>query len=289
MDRLIEAGDKVIAISEDDDTVKAQTNVPPIDTAVIRAATTSEVRPERTLVLGWNWRVTKILNELNAYVAPGSTAVVVAERDDADAIIARECPSLPKLAVTFRTGDITDRALLDALDVPSYDHVILLCDEGRAMEEADQRVLMTLLHLRDIEERSSSDVSIVSEMMDVRNRELADVTRADDFIVGDRLVSLLLAQVAENKELNALFADIFDPDGSEIYLKPAGNYVALGEPCSFYTVVESARRRGETAIGYRIKAESTDPAKSYGVRVNPKKSEKVRYAEADRVIVVAEN
>ena len=47
--------------------------------------------------------------------------------------------------------------------------------------------------------------SIVSEMLDVRNRELAEVARADDFIVSARVLSLLLAQIAETPEL----ADVF--------------------------------------------------------------------------------
>ena len=50
-------------------------------------------------------------------------------------------------------------------------------------------------------------------MLDLRNRELAEVTQADDFIVSDQLISLMLAQVAENKHLNAVFADLFDPRG----------------------------------------------------------------------------
>jgi ion channel POLLUX/CASTOR len=289
MDRRLEAGDRVIAISEDDDTVRISRCVPAIDSEAIRTAGPAERQPERTLILGWNWRVTKILTELNAYVAPGSTAMVVADREGAETEV-REASALPNLKVQYRHGDITERELLDALDVPSYHHVILLCDEKQSEQDADSRVLMTLLHLRDIHDRAGSrDFSIVSEMRDVRNRELADVTRADDFIVGERLVSLLLTQVAENKELNALFADIFDPDGSEIYLKPAAHYVTPGKPCNFYTVVESARRRGEAAIGYRIKAQSGDPERAYGVKVNPKKSDMVTFTEADRIVVVAEN
>ena len=46
-------------------------------------------------------------------------------------------------------------------------------------------------------------------MPDVRNRQLAEVTRADDFIVSDSLVSLLLSQIAENRDLNAVFGDLF--------------------------------------------------------------------------------
>ena len=44
-------------------------------------------------------------------------------------------------------------------------------------------------------------------MRDINNRSLAEVTQADDFIVSDKLVSLMLAQVSENKKL---MDDIFD-------------------------------------------------------------------------------
>ncbi len=74
---------------------------------------------------------------------------------------------------------------------------------------------------------------MVSEMIDIRNRNLADVTRADDFIVSDKLISLMLAQISENKQLNAVFTDIFDPEGSEIYLKPANAYIETGKTGQF--------------------------------------------------------
>jgi hypothetical protein len=125
-------------------------------------------------------------------------------------------------------------------------------------------------------------------MLDVRNRQLAEVTRADDFIVSDRIVSLMLAQISENKALNAVFADIFDPEGSEIYLKSAGDYVALDTPITFYTVLEAARRRGEVAIGYRRSETAALADQAYGVRLNPVKSEVVRFSPRDRVIVLAE-
>ena len=95
----------------------------------------------------------------------------------------------------------------------------------------------------------------------MRNRTLAEVTRADDFIVSDQLVSLYLTQVAENKALSVVFDDIFDAEGSEIYLRPIDGYVALERPLTFYTLVEAARRRGEIAIGYRIQAPPAMPPK----------------------------
>ena len=132
-------------------------------------------------------------------------------------------------------------------------------------------------------------LSIVSEMLDVGNRELAEVTQADDFIVSDKLISLLMAQVSENKFLNAVFNDLFDSDGSEIYLKPAADYISFGPPVNFHTVVEAARRRGESAIGYRKMAHANDSGKQYGVVVNPKKSQSISFVEGDLIIVVAED
>src|SRR5258705_13152532 len=98
-----------------------------------------------------------------------------------------------------------------------------------------------------------------------------------------------MSQLSENAELFDVFTDIFDPEGAEIYLKPVSDYVATGEPVNFYTVVEAARRRGETALGYRSTSEANDAGNAYGVHTNPKKSEKVTFAPEDKVIVIAEN
>ena len=103
------------------------------------------------------------------------------------------------------------------------------------------------------------------------------------------MISLMLSQSSENKYLNAVFTDIFDPEGSEIYLKPAGSYIMPGEPVNFYTVVEAARRKGEVAIGYRVAAECKNASMAYGVVVNPAKSKTIKLAPGDRIIVLAED
>ena len=54
------------------------------------------------------------------------------------------------------------------------------------------KTLVTLLHLRDIAERDETPFSIVSEMLDLRNRELAEVAGVDDFIISEHLVSLMM-------------------------------------------------------------------------------------------------
>ena len=95
--------------------------------------------------------------------------------------------------------------------------------------------------------------------------------------------------MTENKDLRALFDDIFDADGSEIYLKPASDYVKIGQPMTYWHVVESARQRGHAAIGYRQAAATTDASHGYGVSVNPNKNTTVTFTAEDRVIVIAED
>ena len=126
-------------------------------------------------------------------------------------------------------------------------------------------------------------------MLDSRNRDLAEAARADDFIVSDKLTSLMLTQVSENKELMAVFGELFAAGGAELYLKPATDYVAAGAAVNFYTILEAARRRGEIAIGYRLAQNANDAAQNYGVTVNPKKSENVTFGAEDKVIVMAES
>ncbi len=290
MDTIIQASDKLIVIAEDDDKIQLSAQGGAFDSSMIELRTPAEPVPERTLILGWNWRAPSIINELDHYVAPGSIVTVVAQADDAEEVLAQQCAALAHQTVTFQEGDTTDRRTLDAIQIETYKHVIILCySDTLEAQQADAQTLITLLHLREIASRSGQVFSIVSEMIDSRNRALAEVTRADDFIVSDKLVSLILSQVAENRALNAVFTDLFDPEGAEVYLKPASNYVRMGQPLNFYTVVEAARQRNEVALGYRLAKDSKEASKAYGVVVNPTKSDMITFSELDRIIVLAED
>lgn len=160
-------------------------------------------------------------------------------------------------------------------------------DDAYEAQHADARTLVTLLHLRDIEERLGDPYSIVSEINDDANREIAQVTKADDFIVSDKLISLLLTQLTENQHLRQVFAELLAPTGSEIYLRPATDYLHPDVPANFATIIESARRRGHTALGYR-RRELFHQSPDYGVVLNPDKKAPLILAADDRIIVLAE-
>jgi voltage-gated potassium channel Kch len=286
-DTVLQTDDLIIAISEDDDTIVLSTGAAPVIREEVIISAPREETTERTLILGWNLRVPIVIRELDGYVRTGSSLKVVAETGIMD-VSQLHLGAYRNMTVEAQEGCTTDRELLDSLDIGSYHHVIVQSySEHMDTEEADARTLITLLHLRNIRDLGGFGYSIVTEMLDDRNRQLAEVTNTDDFIVSDKLVSLMLTQVSENRELKEVFRDLFDPEGSEVYLRPAEMYVKTGVKMSFHTVVASAARMGETAIGYRLVGRSDGTPDR--ILVNPVKSAQVEFLPGDRVIVLAED
>jgi voltage-gated potassium channel Kch len=291
MDTAFASGDQVIAITEDDDTLvlrpDAGGGLP--DTSALSHRERLPSAPERVLILGWNGKAQAIIEELDNYVAPGSETIVICRQEGVRDTLLGVAKRMRRQKVRFADGDITHSATLAAVKAASFEHVILLSYNELPIQEADAKTLITLLHLRNLADAAGTRLSIVSEMMDIRNRALAQIARADDFIVSDKLVSLMMSQLSENKNLDKVFRVLFSSEGSEIYIRPMTDYIRLGSTVDFYTVLEAAAQKGETAIGYRLMKYSDDKTRGYGVNVNPKKSEKHTFAENDKIVVLAED
>ena len=290
-DREIEAGTRVIAIAEDATMLAAGTRSgASVDEGAMAAAPLPIRRIERSLILGWNSRGTSVVSELAGFMRAGAAITIIADVDGIEEAVERECTALGACRVSFRRASTTDRRVLESAEADTYDHVIVLCySDTLDVQEADARTLVTILHLRDIADRRGTRLAIVSEMLDDRNRELAETADIDDVIVSDRLTSLMLAQLSENPHLEDVFSELLVAAGSEVYLRPIDRYLAAGREASYATAVEAALRRGEVAIGYwRDGGEATRRVRD-GVRLNPPKSEVFAPAAGDCLIVLAED
>ncbi|MBC3805316.1 potassium transporter TrkA [Acetobacterium fimetarium] len=295
MKTVLQDGDQIIAISEDDDTIviRPDRTVTFDAGAIVQSVSAEPDRPEKTLILGWNENAPLIIHEIDNYVPGDSLLTVVSDCIGKEAFEAT-IGLLKNQKTEMLQGDPKDRSILDELMVRNYDHVILLCNtcddsSPQDVQESDANTLVVLLQLRDISEKLGTRFSVVSEMMDFRNKKLAEVTKVNDFIVSEKLVSLMLTQISENKMLSTVFDDLFDADGSELYIKNATKYVVANKPVNFYTLVEAARRKNEVVIGYIIAAEQLDAQKNYGIYINPEKSLSVTLTDQDGLIVIAED
>ncbi|WSQ06854.1 NAD-binding protein [Streptomyces sp. NBC_01231] len=290
---LIGPGDRLIVITRDDDTARLSDCSELVDESVMTPRQSANARPERILILGWNRRASLIVDQLGRSAAHGSVIAVAADREEVTAEQLREAGAdfAPRLTITFRPGDVTRPETLRCLGIDSYDSVVVLGPDpvpGQQPHEADNRTLVTLLVLHQLQQETGRELPVVTEMIDDRNRALAPISPGADVIISGKLIGLLMAQISQNRHLAAVFEELFSLTGSQVHLRPAASYVLPGSESSFATVVAAARQRGECAIGYRRHDRAT-AVPDHGVRINPDKSERRRWTERDEVVVIAQD
>ena len=248
----------------------------------------SAARPSRLLLVGWNPLAPRILTELDKWVEPGSTIRVLA---DESLVIQEEITvtGLERLELSSTmTYHSAPRKVAELCLAEKYDRVVVLCYRGLSAEEADARALMTLLQLRQFR-RDHPDIgnhmSVLTEVLDIRDVQLARVAGAEDFIVSERITALMLAQLAEVPEREEVFADLFEATGSEICMRPVSDYAQPRPGMPFGSYVEAAHRAGHLAIGYRrsgVRGKNLAAA----IHLDPPKSRPVDLSPDDRIIII---
>ena len=194
-----------------------------------------------------------MLREFDNYVLPGSEAWLMPAQDKEvfTEFIKTEVGSLKHLKLKFVEGDPTMPEALRKVASPDFAVAMVVADTSRPPDEADARTVISVLLLRDLFRHFKGQrPRIISEILDPRTKDLLEQDYGADFVVSAEMTSMLLAQVSERRELNAVFADLFDSDGNEIYLKRAACYARLGATTSWLSVQRVARQRVEVAIGY---------------------------------------
>ena len=288
----ISSDDELIIISEDNDEIfLSELNEKDLKADVVPLIL-KDVEPtesENVLILGWNSAADYIINELNQYEGPNSEVLVASNSPDIHDRLKSGEFTMDNQIVKYISSDITDRSSLDKIDFDKYDHVIILSCNRSDRERADANTLLTLIHVRDIAKKNNYSFSIVSEILDTKNRDLIANKKVDDFIASEKIISFILTQVSERRELNLIFNEIFKAEGSEVYFKPISNYIKAGQSTNFYDISQAALCRKEIAIGYRIYSEYHDEKKNYGITLNPKKSDNYVFNDDDLIIVLAEN
>ena len=286
---IVTAGDKVIGIAEDDSVFVLDRDPVPWARPADHPVMSLELTRERTLIVGWSPIAQLIIKEVETHVSPGSELVVLIDPDvheaaEVEAEIA--LAGISKQNVSLKAGSTISRSVLaEVVGAGDYDHVMLLCERSKyGLDEADARVLLTLMHVRALAPNTANNV--IAELADPNDVELGHRGDSSEFIVSMQLISLLMAQLSESPHLADVFADMFDGVGAAVAMHPVERYVPLGES-DFESVIKSARNWGVVAIGYRTAgADGTSSTLSGGIRVNPPKSERVTFKAGDMVVAL---
>ncbi len=292
----LEEDDQLIVLASDDSTIGFETSpvVQPTRCAPGRAGL--ENRIERELFIGWTPKVPTIVKEYADYVQPGSRIDIVARGQNGStaSAVAELALSVPALQLQLLDVDPSDTAGLLQLRPFEYDNIIVLSDAGSAdsAEWADSETLLHLLQLQKIfrEQTGSTSTKLIAELLDSDNRELVTSTGIREFVISNRFVSMLMAQVSESIEMKAVYDNLLSEDGSEIYLKPLDFYMSdPPESVSYADLILSCQGRREVALGYRLRSLADDINANFGVRLIPPKADQIPTADIGSVVVMAED
>jgi hypothetical protein len=297
---LVGAEDEIIIIAQDDSSIDFRPSPVMIPKAREVPRLRVEREKERQLILGWSYKAPIIIREYADYVLEGSEVDVVVK--DAPESLRATVVSLDGaggVKVRLIDKDPLTSEDLESMNPFSYNHVIILPQKPHLdaePERIDSETIVVLLHLRKqlkalVEAGTRVETKLITEILDSANRDLVSHAGVDDFIISNRMVSMLFAQMSEEPEIEGVYENLFREEGSEIYVKPAWLYFSsLPVTCRFGDLMRVAQKRdGEIAIGYKLKRLESDPAANYGVKINPAKDLEITLDREDCLVVVAED
>lgn len=278
----IAPGDRIALIAENRDRLDAEPLLLPIpDESAIATEPLPGRGGESFLVLGWNRLCPAILRELGHYAAPDSRVTVIVPDEATREAIDADTGIFPggPLALSVRVGPFRDADFLSTLEYEYFENILIPGDDfpsgefsGELSGELSLDVYKTLSEALG---KRGFRPNVTTVVAHDREGGLAEGLISPDILFRT------LAQLLLNEDFLSVFSEITTPIGAEIYLKPVENYVNIEKETNFYTILEAARRRNETVIGY-VSAEVPK------VCINPDKKEKKQFYHFDRIVLVAD-
>jgi hypothetical protein len=298
IDLVLEDSDDVLILAEDDSTIEFLNNPVATPGNFELANERNTQQTERELLIGWNEKVPTIISEYDDYVLSGSKIDVMVRQRSAriDQEIEQLNDRLENVTVSLMVKDPTLVESLRDVAPYQYDNIIILSQspEDADPETTDSETIVILLLLRQLFEELGAEAvaktKIITEVMDSENQELVARAGVNDFIISNRFVSTILAQISEEADIKRVYDDLFSEDGSEIYLKPASLYFTdLPAERSFADMMAIAQKREEVCMGVKVKSLEKDINQNFGVTLIPEKNSTYQLQPDDCLIVVAED
>lgn len=193
----------------------------------------------------------------------------------------------------------------DRITLADFDSMLILSDEAamkngeKGSTSSDSRSLAAILIIQDMMEKmyeekkknSPDPKSIkkpcipVSEILDSRTKSLLSVANCKGYVMSNQIISSVVAQVAEEKDINVVLTELFSATGSETYIRPIERFLELEEndTCSFWDVALKARQRREVAVGYKPDKMSYTEAEDLIINP-PNKSVPRKWTQGDVII-----
>ncbi|KAH0897064.1 hypothetical protein HID58_046632 [Brassica napus] len=274
---VLEEGDEILVIAEDDDTY-APGSLPEVRMCHFPKMQNPPKYPEKILFCGWRRDIDDMIKVLEALLAPGSelwmfNEVPDQEREKKLTDAGLNISKLVNIRLVHRQGNAVIRRHLESLPLETFDS-----SKRLPCKDSKSNVFPSSCWIRKMQQASDKSI-VISEILDSRTKNLVSVSRISDYVLSNELVSMALAMVAEDKQINRVLEELFAEKGNELCIRPAEFYIYDQEEVCFYDIMRRVRQRQEIIIGYRLAG--MDQA-----IINPSDKSKLRKWSLDDVYVV---
>ncbi|CAM6026874.1 unnamed protein product [Sphagnum balticum] len=277
-----------------------------------KTADWTATRKERIVMLGWRPGVSEMVREYDDYVGSGSVLVVLAEAqvdERIEALKRRISTPLRNINVVHKLGNPMSRTdLRDAIlgsDIQTDSNVVMTA-VPKTLEESNEKLPLSIVVIGDkgwlvgdtskpdkqavfalllaesiCKEHNVKVSSLVAEFVDTELGKQVVKSHSSLTYIGTSVLSgLVTSQVVEHAELNAVWTELLNSWGNEIYMKGIELYVMEGETPSFVELTERAKLQDEVAIGFR---------RDNKVVLNPSSKESpLDFLPGDALVVISE-
>jgi len=297
-DYKLQDDDEILILANDDSTINFKQHKLYQPREIGYTAKTLEQKQKKVLILGWHHVGNIFVQESNDYLKEGSKFDVVVQNptDELRNHLKEIDLEFPDIDIELHEENSLSIEQLRVFKPFTYDTILILSQDPNEQlaDKVDSDTLMILLLLRKIAKEhdigKDNHTKIITQVLNSENQDLILQTEVDDFIISNKLITMILAQISEEPKIKKLYDDIFEEDGSEIYVKPAHLYFeSLPIELDFATVIQQARKRDEICLGLRFGNLSKDADQNFGVVLNLKKDKKIQIGEEDFLVVLAED
>ena len=320
-DQVIKEGDKILVLAEDNDSYEVNEGGYDMSNVGEVPKLLEETKlVERILFCGWRRDMADLILQLDEFVEQGSElwlfnmvpckdrATLLKDKGNKEDLVLHNLnirnvvgnPVIRRDLMNIKAVDDEGKATGQSITLDQFDSILILADavaieKGANMMSCDSRSLSSLLIIQDIQKKlydgrkrticPKVPCSPISEILDSRTKSLLSVANCKGYIMSNQIISSVIAQVSEEKDINIVLREILTAEGSETYIRPVERFVDLEKESelSFWDVALRVRQLREVAIGYKPAGIDFNDAEELIINP-PDKSIKRKWCHGDVVV-----
>ena len=311
--KLVKDVDYFYVLQMDDNPIEVTKNTCTVSCKEVKEKNFSpHTRPDA--IIGVSTLLIQVLKELETFLHEDTPVYILETQEKLDTYLAyeeiqEEIQKITNVRLEWIPLDIDHyNSLYEFMSAPEHREIrsaMILSDNifvdenlsrQQQKEYADNLTISRLLSLRKIRADLLPELFITCEMNYDENKNLAERTGAEDYIVGSNVAASVMTQISQARELHRIFYEILDWSGSEIYLHKAFKYLDvenqknIKEKIDLPTLAAKLAQQNAVFIGYCKYGQN---GKYLKPKLNPPKwnqngtASEVTFSNRDYIITIA--